>query len=111
MHSLNEQQAQLRAKLFKSLDRGFVTANEVFPSLLDTFSEENIPEELETAGDHLRERIRVFLADHYPATFRPFLIGPGLDPEEAAEWEQQRRRKYAELLRALSLTPPQPAPS
>jgi hypothetical protein len=98
-----------RRKLFGSYDRGIITANELFPALLDSFCGGGIREQLEATEEDLRERIDHFLASHLPATFRPFLIGPGPTPAEAVKWEQERRQNYAELLDALGIANPGPA--
>lgn len=101
-----EWQARQRARFFQLYAEGFLTANELFPGLLDTFSEGNIGEELKAAGTEARERLREFLAGHRPATFAQFIIGQPLSKAEAARREQEGRRKYAALLLALGIQRP-----
>jgi len=104
MATIAEWKAMQRAGLLRHYFEGGITAIELFPGLLDSFSEESVLEELEAAGEQIRERVREFLAAHRPTTFRPFIIGAvALTPEEAAKWERERRRKYAALLIALGV--------
>jgi hypothetical protein len=95
------------SRLFRHFDlyaRGVISAHELFPSILDSFSDGGaVANELEEVREDLQGRIRAFLETHRPATFRPFLIGPGPTPEESAQWEQRRRRIYAALLQAMNL--------
>jgi hypothetical protein len=108
MSTIAEWKAMQCANYLQHHSEEVITAIELFPGLLDTFSEEGIVEELEAAGAQIRERVREFLAGHRPTTFRPFIFGAvALTPEEAAnKWERERRRKYAALLIALGVNEP-----
>jgi hypothetical protein len=106
MTKLAERQARRRVGFLRHYAQGTLTADELFPGLLDTFSENGIGEELEVAGAEVRERLREFLAGHRPATFAPFFFGQPLTAEEAARYEQERRRKYVALLLALGINAP-----
>ena len=103
MATVAEWQARRRAGFLRLYAQRLLTANELFPGLLDTFSEGTIGEELEAAGAEVRGLVRDFLAGHRPVTFAPFVIGQLPSAEEAARWEQERRRKYAALLVALGI--------
>jgi hypothetical protein len=103
MATIAEWKAMQRANFLRLYSEGDITAIELFPCLLDTFSEEGVLEEIEAAGAQIREQVREFLAAHRPTTFRAFIIGSA--PEDART-EQERRRKYAALLIALGLNEP-----
>jgi hypothetical protein len=100
MATVAEWKAMQRAGFLRHYSEGDITAIELFPCLLDTFSEEGLLEEIEAAGVQIRDRVREFLAGHRPTTFRALIIGSA--PEEA-EVAQERRRKYAALLLALGV--------
>jgi hypothetical protein len=106
MTTIAELQARRRDGFLRHYAQGILTANELFPALLDTFSERDIGEELQAAGAEVRERVKEFLAGHSPATFAPFIFGQPLTAEEAARYEQERRRKYVALLLALGINAP-----
>jgi hypothetical protein len=101
-----EGQARLRGKYLRMHAEGVLTANELFPALLDTFTEAGIDEELGLAGADVRGQMMEFLATHHPATFVPFVFGPPPTAAEAERWEQERQRKYAALLVALGIRAP-----
>jgi hypothetical protein len=106
MATRSEWQARQRANFLRLYRDGFLTANELFPSLLDTFSDGHIPAELDAEGPEVRDVLREFLAGHRPLTFYPHVIGVPPTPERAAIWEQERLRIYAALLVALRVTAP-----
>jgi hypothetical protein len=101
MATIAEWEARRRASFFRLYAEGLLTANELFPGLLDSFSEDRILEELEASGAAIRERVREFLAAHRPATFKPFVVGQPIAADETLRWEQDRRRKYAALTRTV----------
>jgi hypothetical protein len=103
MATVAEWQARRRAGFLRLYAQGLLTANELFPGLLDAFSEGGIGEELEAASAEVRGLVREFLVGHRPVTFAPFVIGQPPTAEEAARWEQERRRKYAALLVVLGI--------
>ena len=80
-----------------------LTANELFPAILDSFSETHVSEELEGQGPEICRRLKVFLTSHRPATFTPFVIGKQLSMEEKQIWAAERQRKYKALLLALRI--------
>jgi hypothetical protein len=106
MATIAEWKAMQRAGLLRRHSEGDISANELFPALLDTFSAEGLLEELEAAETPIRERIREFLTGHRPATFRQIYFGVGPTPEEAVQEELERRCKYAALLIALGVKEP-----
>jgi hypothetical protein len=103
MATIAEWKAMQRANFLRHYSEGDISAIELFPCLLDTFSEEGVLEEIEAAGAPIREQVREFLAAHRPATFRALIIGSA--PEDAKK-EQERRRKYAALLLGLDINEP-----
>lgn len=107
MATLAEWQARKRASLFDSYDRGIVTASELFPAVLDTFTDGRIAEEMTALEPEVRDKLKDLLSNYEPESFVPFLIGSTPSPDESKRWEEERRRKYAAILACLGIDGPQ----
>jgi hypothetical protein len=104
MNTGRERDAKMRARHLSLFRRGIITSDELFTALLDTFADGFLLDDLAISGEEVCKEIGTFLTNHVPVSFKVFLIGQQPTPEAALKWEQERRRKYADLLAILGVS-------